>query len=357
MSDKPKNNTECPEHLKQASLYSPEWTTVPVHDYRDDTVSGLLMPLRVQDSVVAFGTFERPWGFACAATNRFIHYTIAGLSAVLDIEHYGQYLLQSGDIVVLPHGSAHIIRDTETNRCVPLQLPSAPAGNGAFGQQVYRLDEQGRFFPESVETRSDSLVDGISTSISLAASSLQPGSAKALLKFLPPIIHVQGRDGMFLDWFVPLARLISLELEQSRPGGGAMIERLTEVFFMQAILAYFSQASSGSAGQGMLARSQGIRTILGAMHQYPEKPFTTESMAREAGMSRTAFADSFKKIVGEGPKTYLRQLRLERSAELLRSGLRVDDVATRVGYQSKPAFERAFKRQYQCSPAAYKKTL
>lgn len=355
MIDSPKRNTERLEYLRRASLFDSNWSSIPIHDYGDDMLSGLLMPMRLEGTVAAFGTFEGSWGFDFSATNRFIHYTVVGRPTIVEVKNIGQYILHSGDIAVLPHGSAHRIRDAETKRCVPAQLPGPQANGGFFGQQVYRLDERGRFIHGSVETNEKMIVDG-STSISLAVSGFKAGSIKALLKFLPPVIHVPGKGGMFPDWVIPLARLVSLELEQVRPGGAAMIQRLTEVFFMQAVLAYFDQVGRNAAGRDMLTRSQGIREMLGSMHRHPEKSCTTASMAREVGMSRATFAATFKRIVGEGPMTYLRHLRLERSAELLRSGLYIDDVAARVGYQSKLAFERAFKRKYAVSPATYKRT-
>ncbi|HYH95141.1 helix-turn-helix transcriptional regulator [Hyalangium sp.] len=93
------------------------------------------------------------------------------------------------------------------------------------------------------------------------------------------------------------------------------------------------------------------------MHGDPSKDWTVESLARQVGMSRSAFSGLFTQVVGEGPLTYLTRWRMHRAAGWLRGEphLSVTEAAQRVGYESKAAFNRAFKRVLGTPPGAYRR--
>jgi len=88
------------------------------------------------------------------------------------------------------------------------------------------------------------------------------------------------------------------------------------------------------------------------MHRAPEEPWTVATLAREAGMSRSAFAASFKSVVGESALRYLTRWRMELARSLLDGDLSVSEVAERVGYASDAAFCRAFKRELGTTPTS-----
>ncbi|HEX8887164.1 MAG TPA: helix-turn-helix transcriptional regulator [Noviherbaspirillum sp.] len=72
-----------------------------------------------------------------------------------------------------------------------------------------------------------------------------------------------------------------------------------------------------------------------------------------AGMSRSKFASQFHKQVGMPPAEYIAQRRMKLARQLLRQRLPVEQVAIRVGYQSQPAFSRAFSARFGVSPSAW----
>jgi AraC-like DNA-binding protein len=87
------------------------------------------------------------------------------------------------------------------------------------------------------------------------------------------------------------------------------------------------------------------------IHLAPEKPWTVESLAREAGMSRTVFADRFTNLVGMTPLAYVTHWRMERARRDIReTDLPLIDIAENIGYSSEAAFNRAFKRQFNQTP-------
>ncbi|MBX6323850.1 MAG: helix-turn-helix transcriptional regulator, partial [Rhodospirillaceae bacterium] len=85
-------------------------------------------------------------------------------------------------------------------------------------------------------------------------------------------------------------------------------------------------------------------------------PWTTASLAREVGLSRSAFADRFASLVGVPPKRYLTAWRLQLAQDRLRAGARtVAQVAYDVGYEAEAAFIRAFKREFGVPPATWRR--
>lgn len=96
---------------------------------------------------------------------------------------------------------------------------------------------------------------------------------------------------------------------------------------------------------------------LDLMMESPERPHTLESVARAAGMSRSAFAERFTSTFGRTAMDLLREVRLDRGAELLRTtDLPVQTVAERVGLASRSYFSKAFRAQYGVDPAGYRAT-
>jgi len=94
------------------------------------------------------------------------------------------------------------------------------------------------------------------------------------------------------------------------------------------------------------------------MHADPAGPWTVESLARTAGLSRATFAARFTDRVGEPAMRYLLSLRIQRAKTLLRSReATVAVVAGQVGYGSDVAFAAAFKREVGTSPGAYRRSV
>jgi transcriptional regulator GlxA family with amidase domain len=86
------------------------------------------------------------------------------------------------------------------------------------------------------------------------------------------------------------------------------------------------------------------------------RPWTVASLAREARMSRAAFAASFREATGESPLGMLRRWRLCEAKRLLReTGLTLTEIALRVGYESAPALSRAFSRQENIAPGEWRR--
>lgn len=82
--------------------------------------------------------------------------------------------------------------------------------------------------------------------------------------------------------------------------------------------------------------------------------FTIDRLCKEMAMSRTMFYVKLKSYTGKSPQEFIRIVRLERAAVLLRSGHYVSKVADEVGFDNAKYFSTAFKKYFGVSPSKYK---
>ena len=151
-------------------------------------------------------------------------------------------------------------------------------------------------------------------------------------------------------------QLLVAEVVAGRPGAAAVARRLVDVLFVQLVRHWAERQPEGRVGWLFALRDERVRRALARMHARPQHCWTVASLAREAAMSRAAFARRFHELVGEGPLGYLTTWRMRLAAQLLRSTeLSVAEVAARVGYESEFSFSRAFRRAWDEPPSQYRK--
>ena len=97
-----------------------------------------------------------------------------------------------------------------------------------------------------------------------------------------------------------------------------------------------------------------VRRALVAMHEAPAHPWSLDTLADAAGMSRSAFADAFRASVGQTPGQYLQGWRIGLAQRALRRGRPLKLIADEVGYGSEAALSRAFKAHSGVSPRAWR---
>src|SRR5690606_7259061 len=97
---------------------------------------------------------------------------------------------------------------------------------------------------------------------------------------------------------------------------------------------------------------------LAAIHDEPTANWTIETLGRKAAMGRTAFATRFREVVGQTPLEYITAWRMQLGKRLLReTRLSLEQIASRVGYESSASFSRVFTRQVGERPGAYRRRL
>jgi AraC-like DNA-binding protein len=149
---------------------------------------------------------------------------------------------------------------------------------------------------------------------------------------------------------------IDAEIASDQQGARTVLRRMADVLFIQAVRAYIGGQDRRTRGWLRGLTDRRIARALAAIHEHFAEPWTLDALAREAGMSRTAFAVTFKELVGESPMAYLQRWRVLRAANALRTdGLSLARAAEAVGYQSDVVFAKAFKRVTGESPGRYRR--
>jgi AraC-like DNA-binding protein len=178
-----------------------------------------------------------------------------------------------------------------------------------------------------------------------------------LLRALPQLLHVKGDGEHSREWLQLTLRFLSAEVRDTGVGTEAVISRLTDLIFVQAVRAWINTQVQDRTGWITALRDRQISAVLSLMHRYPERPWTVPTLAREVGMSRAGLARRFRRLLEETPLTYLSRLRFQAAADLMRrESLSLSEVAARVGYQSETSFSRAFLQNIGQRPGAYRRT-
>jgi len=158
------------------------------------------------------------------------------------------------------------------------------------------------------------------------------------------------------EWLEHSIRFSVDEGSESFAGGEAVLAKLSEVLFVETLRRYINSLPSDQTGWLAGARDPIIGQALALLHKEPAQPWTISNLARSVGTSRTRLAERFRHFLEETPMAYLTRWRLKLGAELLLSSAdSVAEIAAAVGYGSEAAFNRAFRREFDCPPAQFRR--
>ena len=175
-----------------------------------------------------------------------------------------------------------------------------------------------------------------------------------LVEALPRLMHLRadGED----SWIASFVRQAVAESHARRPGGEAMLARMSEMMFVDAVRRFADQQPEHGTGWLAGLRDRFVGRVLALMHEQPERPWTLDELGQQVGLSRSALHDRFVEVVGVAPMQYLTQWRMQAASRmLLESQAGVASIALEVGYESEAAFSRAFKRFVGQPPGAWRR--
>lgn len=178
-----------------------------------------------------------------------------------------------------------------------------------------------------------------------------PINAAMLLDFLPKVLHIRSADPA-MGSVATLVELIQREARENRAGRSLVLTRLIEVMLVEAL----RSAPAGLTPAGLLAglRDPQLSIALRGIHTRTAHPWTLASLASEAAMSRSSFAERFARVVGMTPLNYLLKWRLAVAKDLLaREQKTVTETALAVGYESASGFSTAFSREVGKPPKEF----
>jgi AraC-like DNA-binding protein len=179
------------------------------------------------------------------------------------------------------------------------------------------------------------------------------GAHHPLARALPAVLVLPLREVSGLEHTLAL---LFAETERLRCGQRLLADRLFEVLLLQLLRWLLDHPERADLPAGLLMglSHPKLARALTAMHDRPGHAWTLESMANAAGMSRSAFAATFKDQVGEPPAEYLVRWRISIAQRLLRSGKSLKSVADELGYSAN-SLSRAFTQTVGASPRAWMK--
>ena len=245
---------------------------------------------------------HRPLGYRFRPIRTWLrfHFVQRGELKVF-VSNTGEILrLKQGDLILIPHGAAHALLCNEVDPmdALPLEQVLEKAGYQGDGVLVYGGED---------ESRDTQLICG---HFSFTGPPGRQGTGHMLIDRLPPFILIENYGEEAGAWIEATLRMIGSEVSGARIGGDLIAMKLSEVLFAQAIRAHLEhQSPSDSALAGFA--DQRISRALTAFHQAPAQEWSVESLAREAGMSRTAFAQLFAEKMGTTPMQYLTDWRMQ----------------------------------------------
>jgi AraC-like DNA-binding protein len=176
-----------------------------------------------------------------------------------------------------------------------------------------------------------------------------------LLGALPRTLAIRGpKNGANL--IGDLIRFAIVEGEAQRAGAESILAKLSELMFVQALRQHIETTPEGERGWLSGLRDRHVGAALALIHGKPAEDWTLDRLAREAGLSRSAFAERFAHYVDESPMRYLGRWRMQLAARALeRPGVSIAQAAAEVGYQSEAAFNRAFKKLVGAPPGEWRR--
>jgi len=304
-------------------------------DAVSDVLTDVLNTLQFKGRVFCYSKFTAPWAIRMKARNcAHFHFFERGQGWVELEETRSETPIAAGEMVILPKGGAHILRDNRKAKAVDV---------------------------DSLLERSDDHIirhggGGAEASTVCGAFTFENQMGNPILSLLPRIVHVREDQPSTCDSFRALLRMLADEARVPREGSGSIIGHLTGIIFVQAVRAWIQTQPQGQGGWLGALRDKQISAALNLIHQKPDEAWTISRLAGEVGMSRSPFANRFTSLVGEPPLAYLTRWRMSLAAGYLRNDhMRIRDIAARVGYESQASFTNAFKRNFAASPTEYKK--
>lgn len=268
------------------------------------------------------------------------HAVISGSCwAALDNDMAPPIRMNAGDVVIFPGGAPNV-------------MSSSPGQTGEPNMGIY-------YRPADDELLPYQLIHGgggeEQTRFICGYLGCDSRPFNPLLAALPPIFAIRKPQDQE-NWIVDLFVQALAQGGNKRAGGQTVLAKLSELMFVEAIRCYVESLPEQSGGWLSGLRDRHVGKALQLVHARPAENWTIDLLAREAGLSRTAFSERFVHFVEVSPMQYVVQWRMQVASRLLeQQGMSIAQVGSAVGYESEAAFSRSFKRLLGVSPGAWRK--
>jgi AraC-like DNA-binding protein len=316
-----------------------------------DALSDVLRVAHLTGGVFLEADFFAPWCVATriapeqcapmlgtAAHLMPYHYVVEGaLQLRLQGDGGEAITLEGGEVVLLPQNDAHVMGS---------DLGLAPV----MASDILQPPERGRLF--AIRHGGD----GARTRIVCGFLGCDRAESNPLIATLPRALKFDLEDGAPAEWIRSTFRYAAGEVAAGRPGSETVLSKISELLFVEAVRRYAETLPEGRTGWLAGLRDAHVARALALLHREIARIWTVEELGREVGLSRSALADRFIRLIGMPPMHYLANWRMQVATEKLRnSNASLAQVAQLVGYESEAAFSRAFKNALGTAPGTWRR--
>ena len=308
-----------------------------------DWLSQLLKMITVTGQLEVRCAYGAPWRIAWpqAGSNEIpYHIVLKGQAVIKDPKTETARELVGGDIVLLPHGSEHVLHDGSGQAPARTHNRQGSAGwmlseNDGRGEHLDMLC--GRFF-------------------------IGPPHDRLIRNYLPTDLVIRSMDeencGESIrsasNHLASLLGLMRMESAGDKLGGNAVLNALSSALFT-LVLRAASESKDAPAGLLALAGHPRLAPAISAMFADPARPWNLPDLADLCSMSRATFMRHFQDKLGRSAVDLLTDIRMSLAAnELKKSTMTTAAVAESVGYRSEAAFRRAFADWMGMTPGQWR---
>lgn len=301
-----------------------------------DVLADVLAVTRMGATVIAQAELVPPWALEVdPVAEAHVHVVQRG-ACWLRISTQRQHLrLAAGDVVLIRGGVAHSISDDPRTKPRPHKEVLATMPRRLSRWPAARAHE---------------------TTVVLCAKYLfQHVGPHPLTSLLPPLIHLPALEAERHVRLQMLLQLLRYEATEAKSGTELVVPRLVDSLLVYVVRAWLDGQPVGAGGWFGALRDPAIAKALSLIHTKPSEPWSVEALAQEVATSRATFARRFAELVRESPAAYLTRWRMCLATKLLaESDDTLEEIASKVGYETAAAFSKAFRRRHATSPGRFR---
>jgi len=312
-----------------------------------DVLSDVLRTIRLEGALFLNGEMHAPWCVKIPRGADIAHVLKPGAQRLAichlvlqgacwaQAEGSAPIRAEAGEAIVVPQGDVHVLGSGLHQAAVDVDhvvSPRVPA--------VDRIRYGG---------------DGETTIVVCSWFAYEGDAPNPMMASLPRLFTTSLRKRPAGAWIEQSIDFVLGDAALQSPGSNMLAAKIAEVLFAEAVRGYLESMPASNPGWLAGLRDPQVSRCLALMHGEPARAWTVDALANEVHISRSVLAEKFAELVGVPPMQYLTRWRMIVAAGMLRSDqANLARVAEGVGYESQPAFNRAFKREYGVSPGQWR---
>jgi AraC-like DNA-binding protein len=317
-----------------------------------DALSDVLKVAHLTGGVFLHAEFFAPWCIAArvapehcapalgpAAHLIIYHYVIEGDFHIrVEGEDGESLVIGAGEVVMLPRNDLHLMgSDLSLPPVAGIDIIHPPKDGGLFSIHHGGAGRRTR------------MVCGF---LGCASTEGNP-----VISTLPSLLRLNVEKAGAAEWIRSTFQYAAQEVSTGRPGSETVLAKLSELLFVETVRRYAETLPDSQTGWLAGLREPYVARALALLHHDITRRWTVDELGREVGLSRSALADRFIRLIGVPPMHYVANWRMQVATQKLRNtSASLAQVAETVGYDSEAAFSRAFKKTFGVAPATWRRS-